>query len=461
MLQPKFLTLAAALILLLSSVMAQPQPLSAEQKKQQEERAKKALILLDEVLIEAQALKSLENKIYVQINAAELLWKKDEKRARTLLQEATNSFVQLIKLLDPEESNFSNQVQFITQLRQQILPIVARLDAHAAREFLRATRLPKTRIYGGNYDPELQLESNLANQIAQSDPKESLQIARESLAKGLTGELTYTLSSLQNSDPKGATELAGEILKKLRMENLLTNYQAVNTATNLFNQASQNQTHETDPQAKGAPPPPKLLDDAAMRELAEMMTAAALKTSKNQNEQNQAHQLLINLQNMLPQLEKYAPNKAATIKAKAAEFRAERDPRSAFYDEFNKRQQSDLVEALLEFCKSAPEEFRNEFYGQVAGKANNEGKPELAAQIISEHVTDPAQRKSMLDNFEQQIFYRAMQEGKFDEANLSLNRIKNNDQRIDAKIQLAFANGYKVSKFSESKNCSREIKSLR
>ena len=59
MLQPKFLTLAAALILLLSSVMAQPQPLSAEQKKQQEERAKKALILLDEVLIEAQALKSL------------------------------------------------------------------------------------------------------------------------------------------------------------------------------------------------------------------------------------------------------------------------------------------------------------------------------------------------------------------------------------------------------------------
>ena len=441
MLQPKFLILAAVFILLLSSVIAQPQPapLSAEQKKQQEERAKKALALLDEVLIEAQALKSLENKIYVQTTAAELLWKKDEKRARMLLQEATSSIVQLIKSLDPEEQDFNNQLQLIIQLRQQMLTILARLDAHLAREFLRATRLPKTQMYDRNYDPELQMESNLAGQIAQSNPKEALQIARDSLAKGISGELTYALNSLQNSDPKGATELAGEILKKLRTENLLTNPNALNAAVSLFNQASQNQVNENDPQAKTAPPPPKFLDEAALRELAEMMTAAALKPSKTRAEQDLAQNVLMNLQEMLPQLEKYAPNKAATIKAKAKTLREEMEPQNATYEEFNKRMQSGSLESLLDACKNAPEELREEFYAQTAAKASNERKTELATQIINEHITDPSQRKNMLDNFEQQNFYRSMQEGKFDEANLSLNRLKNNDQRIDAKLQLAMA----------------------
>ncbi len=441
MLQPKFLTLAAVFILLLSSVMAQPQPapLSAEQKKQQEERAKKAIALLDEIIIEAQALKSLENKIYVQTTAAELLWKKDEKRARMLLQEATSSFVQLIKSIDPEEQNVGNQLQFIMQLRQEMLTIVARLDAHLAREFLRTTRFPKTQLYPPQYDPEVQIELSLANQFAQSNPKEALQISRENLEKGLTGELTSTLNLLQSSDPKSAAELAGEILKKLRTENLLTNPFALNAATSLFNQASQTQISTNEPQAKSAPPPPRLLDDAGLRELAELLTAAALTTSKDSAQQNRAQNVLTNLQEILPQLEKYAPNKAATLKARTKDLHKDLDPQDTIYEEFNKRMQSGSVESLLEICKNAPEELRGEFYAQVAAKANSEGKAELATQIINEHITDPSQRKNMLNNVEQQSFYRSIQEGKYEEANLSLNRLKNNDQRIDAKLQLTLA----------------------
>ncbi len=441
MLQPKFLPLAVVFIFLFVSVIAQPQPiqLSAEQKKYQEERAKKASALLDEMIIEAQALKSLENKIYVQTTAAELLWKKDEKRARTLLQEATSSFVQLIKLLDSEEQSSGYQLQFIMQLRQEMLAIVARLDAHLAREFLRATRFPKTQIYPPQYDPEVQIELSLANQIAQNNPKEALQISRENLEKGLTGELTFTLNLLQSSDPKSAAELAGEILKKLRTENLLTNPFALNAATSLFNQASQNQSNENEPQAKPVSPSPKLLDDAALRELAELLTAAALTTSKDLAQQNRAQNVLTNLQEILPQLEKYAPNKAATLKARTKDLHKDPDLQDTIYEEFNKRMQSGSVESLLEICKNAPEELRGEFYVQVAAKANGEGKAELATQIINEHLTDPGQRKHLLDNFEQQNIYHAIETGKFDEANLALNRSKNNDQRTDAKIQLAMA----------------------
>src|ERR1700752_4638526 len=57
-------------------------------------REKKALSLLDEVIGEAGSLKSLENRMRIQAIAADLLWSRNEKRARALMSEAISSFTE-------------------------------------------------------------------------------------------------------------------------------------------------------------------------------------------------------------------------------------------------------------------------------------------------------------------------------------------------------------------------------
>jgi len=88
------------LVLLVSvaSVMAQDatsQTATAQQspdpQQQQDEKAKlekKALALLEQVVTESQGLKLPENKLRVQIAAADMLWDKNPPRARGLLTDA-------------------------------------------------------------------------------------------------------------------------------------------------------------------------------------------------------------------------------------------------------------------------------------------------------------------------------------------------------------------------------------
>src|SRR5437763_8082402 len=59
-----------------------------EKEKAQKELEKKALSLLDDTLQSAQALKLAENRAVIRAQAADLLWKRDEKRARSLFRDA-------------------------------------------------------------------------------------------------------------------------------------------------------------------------------------------------------------------------------------------------------------------------------------------------------------------------------------------------------------------------------------
>lgn len=52
------------------------------------ELERKTLILLDEIVAGASGLRLTENRIFVQVSAANLLWDRDEKRARGIFWEA-------------------------------------------------------------------------------------------------------------------------------------------------------------------------------------------------------------------------------------------------------------------------------------------------------------------------------------------------------------------------------------
>src|SRR5215510_6341075 len=57
------------------------------QDQKKKELEKKALILLENLLEESASLPSAENRISVLIEACQLLWSRDQARARNLLEE--------------------------------------------------------------------------------------------------------------------------------------------------------------------------------------------------------------------------------------------------------------------------------------------------------------------------------------------------------------------------------------
>jgi hypothetical protein len=65
----------------------------AEEKAQElkKELERKTFQLLDEIIASAPTLKLPENRALVQSSAADLIWRRDEKRARALFREAFNN----------------------------------------------------------------------------------------------------------------------------------------------------------------------------------------------------------------------------------------------------------------------------------------------------------------------------------------------------------------------------------
>src|SRR5262247_4167507 len=86
----------ASLLIILGMVLltarlagvAQDPPSVEQQQKTQEALKEKAFQLLDHVIEEAQALKLAENRVRLQWQAGDLLWERDEARARTLFSQA-------------------------------------------------------------------------------------------------------------------------------------------------------------------------------------------------------------------------------------------------------------------------------------------------------------------------------------------------------------------------------------
>src|SRR5690349_12057564 len=100
-----------------------PQP-SVEQPEQKAEREKNAYRLLDQVIDEAQSLRLTENRVRVQINAADMLWDQNQARARSLFSMAAEGVAELGRAPLPTNNrrgDSSTQERRTFQLRQELV----------------------------------------------------------------------------------------------------------------------------------------------------------------------------------------------------------------------------------------------------------------------------------------------------------------------------------------------------
>ena len=225
------------------------QPTAEEAEKEKVEREKNAYRLLDQVIDEAQSLRLTENRVRVQINAADMLWEKNQSRARSLFSMAGEGVAELGRAPLPTNNrrgDSGNQERRTFQLRQELVLAAARHDAQLAYQLLASTK-PPAQPATQNFDSarfvrpmpamntEENLEQTLLGRIAALDPSLAAQNAEQMMEKGqfprTVGEV---IDQLYKQDPAAGAKLADRTVKRLQGSNLLTNNEAANLAQSLL-----------------------------------------------------------------------------------------------------------------------------------------------------------------------------------------------------------------------------------
>lgn len=263
--------------------VAGQQPVTEQQLKERAALEEKALALLEQVISEAQLLKLPENRVRIQIGAGDLLWDRNEARARAIFAQAAANIVEMLRNINGTDRQYFGLIRLPSQLRQELLLTVARHDSAMAYQLLQTTRPPPppaSARSGGPPDMEASVEQNLLAQIAATDPTLALRNAEEMLDKGqYSSALAKVQAQLQSKDKEAAAKFGEKLLKRLQSENLLVNREAGNLALNLL----QPGPIPGETAASGTKPDPdkpsQPLSASAFRDLLETVIAAALKAT--------------------------------------------------------------------------------------------------------------------------------------------------------------------------------------
>ncbi|HYX27980.1 MAG TPA: hypothetical protein VE863_05395 [Pyrinomonadaceae bacterium] len=360
---------------------------SPDPQQQQEEKAKlekKALALLEQVVTDSQGLRLPENKLRVQIAAADMLWDKNPARARGLLSDAGALLGQMIVEVDRSDRD---DMQAVNQLRQELVLTAGRHDADLGYQLLRATQPQQpvqnaatiTQGRGNNrmqfvFDqPANGLEQQLLSVVASTDPKYAYQKAVESLDKNeFPSSLTRILTQLQSKDQELFKKLSDKTLNRLASDSLLSNSQASIVAISLLqpgpistngpasSDATASSTSTTNLPSATNPQPARtntngrtpVLNESSYHDLLDSTITAALSVTSAgpignfprgngggavrvqrgpqqqtqsppddaQIRQNNARSLLFSLQGMLPLVDQYLPDRAQSVRQKLTDL---------------------------------------------------------------------------------------------------------------------------------------------
>lgn len=475
------LTLALFCAVQPPALAQEQQPTAEEQEKEKAEREKNAYRLLDQLIDESQSLRLTENRVRVQINAADMLWSKNQGRARSLFQMAAEGVVELGRNIQStgNRRNEQNQERRAFQMRQELVLAAARHDAQLAYQLLASTKPPAQVVQTTATDQRPQrpqanseenLEQMLLGRIAALDPKLAAQNAEQMMEKGqFPRSVTEVINQLHKQDPEAAAKLADRTVKRIQGANILTNTEATALAQSLLAGGVRPAANPSATQGTIAAPVggrPAVLEQAAYVDLLSAVIDAALKATPNnqrtptltrgratpsapvtggrppqpvtppeiQNEQNNARRLLGSLQQSLANIDQYLPARAAPVRQKLLEMGIASPglPQSAIVMTDPKMTVDSIVQAAI----TAPAQMQPRLYQQAAFRALEEGNVDRARQIATNNL--PA---NMRDSLMRYIDYREIASkgdtARFDELRQTVARLQTDNEKINLLIQLA------------------------
>jgi len=475
---------------------AAPQATSEEQEKQKAEREKNAYRLLDQVIDEAQSLRLTENRVRIQMNAADMLWDQNQARARSLFSMAAEGVAELGRSQAAAANNrrgnatFQDANGFVIaagggpqnlrsfQLRQELVLAAAKHDAALAYQLLASTKPPASTTATEPRGPRAQLtsednlEQTLLGRIAALDPKLAAQNAEQMMEKGqFPRTLPEVINQLRSQDAEAADKLADKTLKKIQASNILTNNEAGILVQALLTPgprptASEGSSDTAKQPVQGRAP---VLQQGAYVELLSTVIDAALKatpaTQNNQRggppnprvrvitpgtgrpdapappteaqvEQNNARRLLAGLQVALPIIDQFLPAKGPLVRQKMSELGLSNSSAMNLAQTFSAMQGNPTADALVQAAATAPPQMQSRLYQQAAFKALDEGDTERARQIATDHLQSNA-RETVMQRIDFREMAKKAEGARLDEIRQAVSRLRTDNEKIDLLIQVA------------------------
>lgn len=403
------------------SAIAEQQPLSKEQEQEKLKLENKAVTLLEQVVSEAQALKLPENRVRVQIAAGDMLWARDQARARGLFSDAGAAIAQMTWQTDRGDRD---EAETRARLRRELVLTAARHDADLAFQLLSSTR-PRARANNAANDTrfdtgsDTSLDQSLLSMIASSDPKMAYRKAIESLDGGeYPAGVGSVLRQLHSKDKEAFEKLSKKLLSKLTSDNLIASEEAGNLAVDLLRLGPIRSTNASASNASGQN---QALGESAYHDLMDATITAALTagpnitpraqeaiafmtrdgimvssnnpragfslqpisaTQPNDERQNNTRKLLMELQQLLPQIDQYLPDRAQAMRQKLTELGIDNNQITAIDLD------QGTSESLMTAARLAPPQIQSQIYKQAAQKAIDEGNTDRALQIGTDHLDE-------------------------------------------------------------------------
>lgn len=373
-------------------------------------------------------------------SAADLLWASDEKRARNLFWEALNS----INAISPpatgniespsksERARISPAYFSTFTMRRKLLRQIARRDAQLALDMLRATRQVSPGQIGSglSFPDDRDLEQEIATEVAARDPAQALQVARQSLAKGLTFELLNLLYRLNQKDPEKASQFAGEIIAKLQTINVATDLRASIIAIQLLENSRTGEVTRSAAVLSAGHVRVLSLSDDHKRKLIEILTDAALSASANSN-------LLNEIPELMPEIQHFVPERRAALERKLAAFTETLPRQQRNQNLYNTLIRRGMPEEIIRSAATADERTRTILYRQAAIIAVGRGKTDSFRDFLSSEVSDSGQRREILDLLDEEEISTAAGRKQLDTLRNLLPKIGRKEERARAMAELA------------------------
>ncbi len=453
---PRLSFVLPAILLICSFAFAQTSPTESQSEKEKikKELEARVLAMLDQAVGDAASLKLPQNRAIVYTIAGDLYWKFDEKRGRELFRNAGNEILLSNSEGDKEKKDDDNPfAEFwdsdgLGNIRNEVLPLIAKHDADMALELLVQTRpakinealinasAPNAKQTSGYMDfnpdqyrvrAELALEQQFAVLAAEQNPDKAIKLIKDSLAKGISWNVLSLLQKLNKKDEKKAAALADDVVKKIVDTDLTRKSEDLNAAIQ-FLQFSNN---------PNAPKENKESKEKVFKFSELQLKDIANKLANTFMQPSNSLQMMLGLNRVLPNLEKIVPERIPLLKQKQTETLKSLPP------EFKKMQEREK----LWNPNSTPEEILadlpklNEFdkasaYQSLVNKIA-QIEDESRAKKLIEQIPDEKSRARVTEEFESFKITRTAKEGKLDEAKKLIGNLNKKKTQIQKLVALA------------------------
>ncbi len=207
------------------------------------EKQRRKLLLAESIAGDIGQLTLEENRALAMARLGSSIWQLDEKRARSLFQDAVGELIAAQTAAEAvKRSGQNNELLTGQSTRPQILQVIAQRDAEFALESLYKTRPAaiqramlgakekddkKISFSGGTESwlrqNELNLEQSLMRMAADQNPAMAVELIKKALKNGMSGETLGLLKKLHEKDPKAANEIASDVVGQLLRKSLILN----------------------------------------------------------------------------------------------------------------------------------------------------------------------------------------------------------------------------------------------